>query len=67
MEKTCKVLETLFEGANEKLQYSHSCLQQAFMALAKLQGKETENKVTGKYFATYKLQAKVLPYTINIA
>ncbi|XP_072025021.1 vezatin-like [Amphiura filiformis] len=47
MEKTCKILETLLEGANEKLQSSHSCLQQASMALAKLQGKQLKKQTTG--------------------
>jgi hypothetical protein len=48
MEKTYKILETLLEGANEKLQSSHSCLQQASMALMKLQGKESLKQTTGK-------------------
>ena len=56
IEKTCKILETLFEGANEKLQSSQSCLQQASMALNKLQGKDIQKKAMGKYFATYKLK-----------
>ncbi len=47
LEKICKTLETLLEGANEKLQSSHSCLQQASLALVKLQGKDPKKPVTG--------------------
>ena len=53
LERLCRTVEKLLEGTQEKLQSSYSCVEQASIALAKLQGRKPAKKTAGKNVDIY--------------